>query len=323
MTILPVPLLNQRTTTRSDGSRDPNADFDCVPESLSAGIECLTGTFVPGGVLKERVYGRSYQGGTAASAYIDMCAEYGVRLYALDADPRTLVADVHQKLAQGDPVVFTEPDPYAPSHPDWTHVCVFFKDEPVGTLSAMDPFGGWVNTQSDDTWVHTLLDHEIWIMEKLMPTLNINQVATYFEAIDDSHWRRKDRPEILLVLGMLHYYRSFGTAALSVLGLPLESEHSVLDGHGQPIANTAMQRFERGVPCYDPGHQVDAPPYAGDIYLLHIDNDGPGRDPRIGQVEQQLVAAQQAAKQMSGGTIGTACISAVRDIKTIVEKLAV
>lgn len=151
--------------------------------------------------------------------------------------------------------------------------------------------------------------------------LTIAQAAGFFEAIDDQHWRRKDRPEITIHTGLLAYYQSFGPAVFAVLGLPDENEHPVLDKSGHAIPHTAMQRCERGVLCYDPQHQVDGPPYAGDCYNLHIDNDGPGADPRVAQLSAQLLAAQKAAGDTSG--VGNAAIEAVREIKAIVEKVAV
>jgi hypothetical protein len=32
-----------------------------------------------------------------------------------------------------------------------------------------------------------------------------------------------------------------------------------------------FQRFERGIACWDPNHEVDSPPGAGNVYLRHLD----------------------------------------------------
>lgn len=154
--------------------------------------------------------------------------------------------------------------------------------------------------------------------------LTIEQAAAYFEAIDVSHWRRKDRPDVVLSEGLLGYYCSFGTAVFGILGLPDESDHPVLDAQGKAIPNTAMARCERAVICWDPDHQVDfkGSTTVGHYYCLHIDDNGPGADPRITQLEAQLVAAQKAAGGSSAGP-ATTYINAVRQVKGIVDAIAV
>jgi hypothetical protein len=150
--------------------------------------------------------------------------------------------------------------------------------------------------------------------------LDISQVSDYFVQIDSTHWQRKDNPAITLGLGLLAYYCSFGTQALALFGLPLEDEHLIPDASGKLLQNTAMQRCERAVPAWDPQHQVDRPPYAGDYFCLHIDGTGPGCDPRIPQLEAELLAAQQAAQNSNSG-IGATCTQAVTEIKAIVDKI--
>lgn len=152
--------------------------------------------------------------------------------------------------------------------------------------------------------------------------LDISQASAYFEAIDDSHWRRKDRPDVVLSEGLLGYYRSFGSAVFGILGLPDESDHPVLDSTGKTIPNTAMARCERAVICWDPDHQLDfsGETSVGHYYNMHIDGNGPGADPRIAQLEAQLVAAQKAAGSGSA-SLGNTCIDAVRQVKSIVDAI--
>jgi hypothetical protein len=68
--------------------------------------------------------------------------------------------------------------------------------------------------------------------------------------------------------GMLKFYRSFGQDAycgLTYLGLPL-SEEEPIAGH----AGVVKQQFERAVLVYDPTHEIDQPPGASSVYLMHI-----------------------------------------------------
>lgn len=151
--------------------------------------------------------------------------------------------------------------------------------------------------------------------------LTIEQASDHFEAIDATHWRRRDRPDIVLRDGLLAYYRSFGLAVYGIIGLPDENEHAILDAAGKVIPLTAMQRCERVAMAWDPKKQVDNPRGSGDCYHLHIDGTGPGADPRVAQLQALLVDAQKAAGSTTG--LGSQCIDAVREIKAVVEKLAV
>jgi hypothetical protein len=152
--------------------------------------------------------------------------------------------------------------------------------------------------------------------------LTIEQAADHFEAIDDQHWRRKDKPDIVLAYAFLTYYQSVGTQAFALFGLPTANEVETPDASGKPIPGTQMQRCERAVLCYDPEHKVDHPPYAGPVYCLHIDNDGPGADPRVAQMETQLLAVQKAALA-STGALAAQCEQAVRQIKQLIDPIAV
>lgn len=118
--------------------------------------------------------------------------------------------------------------------------------------------------------------------------LNIQDVKTYFTQIDDHHWKCI-QTNCILQYAILDFYRTCGTAplfGLTLLGLPLTNEQP-LTGH----TNVVIQRFERGVVCWDPAHQIDNPPGSGPVYLMHLDS-GPGQDPRIPQLQQALEAIQ-------------------------------
>jgi hypothetical protein len=52
---------------------------------------------------------------------------------------------------------------------------------------------------------------------------------------------------------------------LTHLRLPLSNETSV-SGH----LGIVEQKFERALVAYDPNHELDQPPGAGDVYLMHL-----------------------------------------------------
>lgn len=67
--------------------------------------------------------------------------------------------------------------------------------------------------------------------------------------------------------GILGFYLRYGGDALcglTYLGLPLSNETGVSGKQ-----NCVTQQFERGLLAWDPQHQLDFPPSAGDVYVLH------------------------------------------------------
>jgi hypothetical protein len=159
-------LVNYNTTT---GAPANNALYDCVPSSIAAGLDYLTGKTFDPDTMKDWAYGPDYaNSGTAATAFISYCAQQGVALYAIDADnDNATIMLAHKMIQKGLPVIFTQQDDYA-SDPGYTHVCVWYS-EISGFLTAMDPFGGFPLTYDDATWSSRLRANELWLMEKMMP----------------------------------------------------------------------------------------------------------------------------------------------------------
>jgi hypothetical protein len=160
-------LLNFPFIDQLDGSE--NAQFNCVPASICAGIKYLTGKVFSPDQLKDAAYGPNWSNnGTAASAYVPFCAKQGVKLSSQTyASPQEAVRQAHALLARGIPVLFTQQDDYAPApyRDMWTHVCIWYKDAP-GSLTAMDPFGGQAITYTDSVWSARLRSNELWLLEK-------------------------------------------------------------------------------------------------------------------------------------------------------------
>ena len=302
-TLQNFPMLNQKVTTLSDGSADPNQLYDCVPTTIAAALQYLTGKAYQGGVLKEAVYGRSYQGATSAAAYVQYCAQQGVRLSSLQGNSGQLVQLAHQQVQAGHPAIGTEPDPYVDlsQFPGTTHVICFFGED-THTLTAMDPFGGFAITQTDSVWAQTLVDGEIWIIEKLEDTVTISLttpgLSNYFSQAPGNAWKCI-KPNNPYVIGnaILSFYRMFGGAALcglTYLGLPLSNETSVA-GH----AGVTEQAFERATVRYDPQHVLDSPPGSGAVYLIHQSTSSSATQAQINQAQSMVIDLQHKLAAIS------------------------
>ncbi|HET8911200.1 MAG TPA: hypothetical protein VFN23_07045 [Ktedonobacteraceae bacterium] len=142
-----------------------------------------------------------------------------------------------------------------------------------------------------------------WLEGEDMPIdINSPGVGNYFTESDGSHWLCKQTQKVLQY-GNLSFYKQEN--GLKRLGLPVSNEIP-LDSAG----NT-KQYFERGVLFYDPQHHYDNPPGSGSTYYAHL-YGGPGEDPIIAELKQQLVQAQQA-------TQNSASLQAIKQIQTIVK----
>lgn len=305
-TLLNFPMKNQRITTLSDGTPDPNADFDCVAESIAAGLQYYLGRNFSGGVLKEIVYGRDYQGGTAARSYVQYCAAQGVHLYPIDGPPTALTTLAHGHIKAGHPVIFTEVDPYVdtslPQYAGWSHVCIWYGED-AGYLAAMDPFIADTVRRSDGDWQRILLFNEIWIMEKIQENtpmaigLSSPEVSRYFkQGANSGTWQCIIAGHDFEVHGaILNFYRMLGGAGLcglTILGLPTSNEIK-LDVKDHP--ETVEQEFERAWVRYDPSHIVDSPPGAGTVYLTHVETVDHNQ---VNTLQSQLIDMQHKLQQI-------------------------
>lgn len=102
-------------------------------------------------------------------------------------------------------------------------------------------------------------------------------VSDFFQATSDPQRWHCPKTGFDVAYGILGFYRAFGgtgLCGLTFLGLPVSGESA-------PQPNTAVQQFERGVVVYDPGHVLDNPPGAGDVYLMHRDTAAPAPQPAV------------------------------------------
>ena len=296
--------------------------------------------------LLDMAYPEGYQGGTMATRFIEPCAKLGYYLYPINGDTAHLVQQAHLQLANGHPVIFTEPDPYS-SNPGDSHVCVFYADGSTNGqqyLISMDPFPlpgtntGHPVHRFDSEWEKQLLFNQIWILEKLPPEeetviidLSTPGVSTYFQAVpgNDSQWKCKQTGAILQY-GVLNWYRKVGNDALNGLtlaGLPQHNEIpiEVLGKEaGYPFKKYAgkgivVVPFERLVAVYDPGHLYDRPPESGPVYTLQLYNGGAGTDPALFKTQALLQSLQAELAQLKAQP--SASITAdMQQIKVIAGK---
>jgi hypothetical protein len=171
------PFVDQRTTATTDGLPSENSLDDCVAASICAAVMYLKGISRVGGIytpdnFKDKADGQGYVGFTAAIQYVNFCQSLGVKLYAVEAgDYSSLIQKAHEFLAEGKPVIFTQDDWVVDTSLDkyqgWTHVAAWYADEP-GTLTSMDPWGGFPRMKSDAGWVAVMRGKgEIWIAERI------------------------------------------------------------------------------------------------------------------------------------------------------------
>lgn len=315
-TLANFPMISQLTTITSDGLPNRDAQFECVSTAILAGVMWLLGVTQLGGkftpdYFKDTAYGETFYGGTSASAYVGLCASLGVALFPVNGIPATLVSESHKRIQAGNPVVFTEPDPYVSQSLNWSHVCVFYAEE-QGFLTALDPYIGRPIRRTDDEWTRLLLDNQIWLLAKEdeIKTIEITdpEIARYFELAvpDGSAWRCRSNGKIIKD-AMLTFYCSFGNSelcGLTYLGLP-QSNEIPMDAKG----NT-KQYWECGVTFYDPKHTYDTRPGTSNpdtrpVYLAHLYSaNSPAQDPRVAQLQTQLAQCQSG--NLNGADAGAA-----------------
>lgn len=266
--------------------------FDCVPTSIAACLQYLTGQSFDGAAIKDQVYGASYQGPTDPSQYVAYCLQHNVVMYVLNDNNAQLIGIIQQQLALNHPVLLTEIDPYADASLGFTHMVAAFKCD-SGTITVMDPFIGRPLVKSNAQWEQDLRSNQVWVLEKI-EVLSINQASQFFEEIHPDQWRCK-QTGFTISHGILAYYKTCtntGLNGISQYGLPLGNEESIPNATG-----CVLQRFERAVLLYDPEHKLDrVPGIVGACYPAHIDK-GPGRDPAIAKLlEENSQALDRIAK---------------------------
>lgn len=113
-------------------------------------------------------------------------------------------------------------------------------------------------------------------------------ITQYYSATNDpAVWQCKSNG-FLVGHAMLDFYRSFGKDVLYKVGLPQSNEKPVA---GHP--GVVEQEFERLTGRFDPAHQLDAPPNAGNTYAVHFE-----QDPRAIALQSQITQLQAQIAQL-------------------------
>ncbi len=171
MTVLSnFPLVSQLTPISTDGS-SPNAQFDCVPACLCAGVMYLKGVHAVNAeynpdLFLDKVYGEGHRGGTDAKEYINFIASFGVRLHSVEGNSEQMIAETHQALTANSPAILTILDPYVPASYGWTHAVIAFADN-MGELTVLDPYIGKAVTKSNSEWSALLRGSTLWMLTKI------------------------------------------------------------------------------------------------------------------------------------------------------------
>jgi len=137
----------------------------------------------------------------------------------------------------------------------------------------------------------------------IMIDLSTPGVANYFTSNAPGWWQCKNGKQIHGEI--LQTYQEAGNSGLNGLtwwGLPKSNEIPVESYPGfQYLAgqHITIQFFERAVVAFDPDHKLDNPPGAGRVYPVHL-YSGPGQDPVIATLQQELAQAQKATPTVTG-----------------------
>lgn len=115
-----VPIANQRTQRGADGRPPEDGNMDCVPTSLGAMVEALSGTHVAGDDLHDALYGEGYVGMQDPARYVALLARKGLTLAPYTGTPAELVAHAIACIRARTPVLLSIPsdwDATAPHSP--------------------------------------------------------------------------------------------------------------------------------------------------------------------------------------------------------------
>jgi hypothetical protein len=172
-----VPLKDQRTERINDGRPPEDGNMDCVPTSLAAMCQALLGGFYSGDSLHDQVYGQGYTGLQDPARYVDLLARLGLSMARIEAAPADLVARACDAIASGHPVLLSIPSDWNDQPPTspYAHMVAGCDVPDPNTLTAMNPWGGFYQTQPRAWWQERLARcsyHGIWIVQKGSPTMS-------------------------------------------------------------------------------------------------------------------------------------------------------
>lgn len=148
--------VSQLAEPTSDGYPDENAQKNCAGACLAWAIHQLCGVAgVNGDELKDRAYGQGYVGLTAIPQYAAAVAPFGLRIASFDnLASGDILLGVKNALANNrQPCIVAIPSDWGdepPTSPFCHFVCIV--QGTGGNLTAMNPWGGFWQTQPEAWW---------------------------------------------------------------------------------------------------------------------------------------------------------------------------
>lgn len=315
---LNLPLVNQLSGANyrppNDGLPDNNSGWDCGEADFCSIVSYFGGPTLNPDEVKDAVLGPGAANAPSSmDSYGAQAADYGLAITAVAGDPATLLTRARAELTLGHPVVILIPsmwgeEPPPPQGVGSLHFVALEADDGAN-LTAMNPWGGFYQTQPYGWWQERIRDGAIWIFSKegdasTMLDINNATVAQFFYLTPAGAWHCK-QTGAEIALGMLETYRSLGPVGGTLNGLTLlgQPKGNII----YPTSGAGYQCFERGALVWDPGRKLDNPPGAqGDYYLAHLDG-GPAQAfyaaaltaslrQQLSTAQTQLAQAQDALK---------------------------
>ena len=178
-----VPSKDQRTEKTTDGRPPEDGNMDCVPTSLAAMCQALTGRFTSGDDLHDRVYGQGYVGMQDPTRFVGLLDTLGVGMARITGDPAALVARAASEIAAGHPVLLSIPSDWGdePPHSQYAHMVAGCDIPDQSSLTAMNPWGGFYQTQSRAWWAERLAHCSysgIWVLAKKETPVTTNGIPS-------------------------------------------------------------------------------------------------------------------------------------------------
>lgn len=176
-----VPLKDQRTEKTTDGRSPEDGNMDCVATSLAAMCQALTGRFTSGDDLHDRVYGQGYVGLQDPARFVGLLDSLGVGMARVGGDPAALVARAAAEIAAGHPALLSIPSDWGdePPHSQYAHMVAGCDLPDQSSLTAMNPWGGFYQTQSRAWWIERLAHCSysgIWVLVRKETPVTTNGI---------------------------------------------------------------------------------------------------------------------------------------------------
>lgn len=159
--IVNVPLRDQQTEVGSNGQTSPNKNDNCIPTDIAAMLTALTGRDVNGVDIFDAVYGANYIGMQDPARYVTYTGqEFKCSFTPTYGDAGIILNTCLTRLrVDASPSLVAIPSDWndEPPHSTFVHmVSICDYDETSDAFTAMNPFGGFYQTQSRAWWIERI-----------------------------------------------------------------------------------------------------------------------------------------------------------------------